>query len=50
MVLVAGFIFGCGREEQSTANHSSDIDTTNRPDAEVQGATIYLYEGQVVTT
>ena len=50
LVLIAGFILGCGREEQSTANHDSDIDTTNRPDAEVQGATIYLYEGQIVTT
>lgn len=50
MTFVALFVLGCSRQEQSTANHNSDIDTTNRPDAEVQGATILLYEGQLVTT
>ena len=50
-LLVAGFgISGCGRQDGRSANSNTVIDTTNRPDAIVAGATIFLYEGTIVTT
>lgn len=51
VLLVAAFaITGCGRQDGRSANSNTVIDTTNRPDAIVAGATIFLYEGTIVTT
>lgn len=51
VLLVAGFgIASCGRQDGRSANSNTVIDTTNRPDAIVAGATIFLYEGTIVTT
>lgn len=51
LLLVAGFsMAGCGRQDGRSANSNMVVDTTNRPDAVVAGATIFLYEGTIVTT
>lgn len=51
LLLVVGFgVTGCGRQDGRSANSNTMVDTTNRPDAVVAGATIYLYEGTIVTT
>ena len=48
--LVASLFLGCSQKTISEGDQSASTDSTLRPDSEVSGATIYLYDRQDVTT
>ena len=49
ILLIAAIIAGCSSRERTSTDSSRIADTISRPDSEVRGATIYLYEGERVT-
>lgn len=52
-LLAAGSIIllsGCGSQDGRRASTDVGVDTTNRPDAVVAGASILLYKGKTITT
>ena len=49
-LLLALALVGCSEKTISEGDQASSADSTLRPDSEVQGATVYLYDRQEVTT
>ena len=50
ILLVAVAFDGCGKEQTASTDQAAPTDRTLRPDSEVSGARIYLYDRGRVTT
>jgi len=50
ILLVAVAFTGCGKEQTASTDQAAPTDSTLRPDSEVSGARIYLYDRGRVTT
>lgn len=49
-VLGLGLMAGCDRETGSEIDQTAGADSVLKPDSEVLGATVYLYDGALITT